>query len=70
MKKYTDQLLWDKKVWEKCAEIKADVRAVTEEKNDYDFYWPEGVVNENVTLGCESFNTYEGLRMNKCQFPS
>lgn len=55
---------------EKCAEIKADVHAVTEEENDYAFYWPEGVVNENVTVGCESFNAHEGLRMKKCQFSS
>lgn len=72
MKKYIDQLLPDKKGLgrEKRAEIKADVHAVTGEENDYAFYWPEGVVNENVRVGCESFNTDEGLRMNKCQFPS
>lgn len=54
----------------KCAEIKADGHAVTGEENDYAFYWPEGDVNENVTVECESFNTDEELRMNKCQFPS
>lgn len=70
MKKCIDQLLPDKKVYEKCAEIKADGHAVKGEENDYAFYWPEGDVNENVTVECESFNTDEELRMNKCQFRS
>lgn len=55
---------------EKCAEIKTDGHAVTGKENYYAFYWPEGDVNENVTVECESFNTDEELRMNKCQFPS
>lgn len=55
---------------EKCAEIKADGFAVTGEENDYGFYWPEGGVNENVTVECESFNIDEELRMSKCQIPS
>lgn len=55
---------------EKCAEIKADGHAVTGEENDYAFHWTEGDVNASVTAECESFNTEEELRMNKCQFPS
>lgn len=70
MKKYIGQLLPDKTLErEKCTEIKTDGHVVTGKEKDYAFYWPEGDVNENVTIECEPLNTNEDLRKNSTNCP-